>query len=414
MSQSTLILQRIGRFSVSLIILAITFTCLPAFAELGESCECPKLECDPCTEEQGVTFYSEKCGPNGARVKSCAKPTCVLIKPTPSQCQTAKTSTTPNRLPAAKSVQTADDPTKRRLAEFKNEMRGRDVGVIEVIKGDAFVKTPAGKKLKIAKGMRVHEKDKIITRLRGHVKIVFDDGNIVNIKPASEIVVEEYEHGKEKRALLNLIKGKVRSKVKQKYNGETSYYRVQTKAAVAGVRGTDFVVEYDDGERSVTKISTIEGVVKFGGKNYEERVDIRGGQAASFIVAANDSDVFSEDEISEFVAKGYMTPVYDLSAAELEELKTRTEVGDPLANRKLASQPVDYICSSPQAKLNQCVWICQNNPKGSERCRTDLPQVNCVRKRCNANGDWAEESRLPASFHTSCEPKGHRVDECDY
>ena len=57
-----------------------------AFADMvAESCDCPKLECDPCHQQKGVSFYSEKCG-GGDRVRSCAKPTCIALEPQPANC----------------------------------------------------------------------------------------------------------------------------------------------------------------------------------------------------------------------------------------------------------------------------------------------------------------------------------------
>jgi hypothetical protein len=123
--------------------------------------------------------------------------------------------------------------------------------------------------------------------------------------------------------------------------------------------------------------------------------------------------VFSDQEVKEFVAKGYMTPVYSLTASEIKELQELTEVanGDPRVVAKAVSKPV---CAEPKADLNQCMWTCVNNPKGEKRCRTDLPQVNCVRKKCDGNGNWSDESRLPASFHDMCQPAGYHVGSCDY
>ncbi len=396
-------------------------------SEEGEgTCECPKLSCEPCFEEQGVTFYSEKCGPNQSRVKSCAKPTCVAIDPRPAQCARVEKPHEPvtqNEVPVRALASTKDLPASkammdRRLAEFKQELRGDEVGTVENVLGKSHLMLPSGEERVIQAGFRVHEKDQVKTTLRGHVKIRFDDGNEVHIKPNTQVVLQEYTIGKDKKVILDLIKGKVRSKVKENYGegGESSYYRVKTKSAVAGVRGTDFVVEHVEDERMVTKVSTFEGEVIFGShQQKEELASIGPGQQASFIVAGTlpTSSVFTDDEMKEFVAKGYMTPVYSLSAHEIKELKELTEVaaGDPRTIARAIAKP---ICASPKADLNQCMWQCQNNPSGEKRCRTDLPQVNCVRKKCDANGQWSDESRLPASFYDSCEASGFTVGPCDY
>ncbi|MEO0336449.1 MAG: hypothetical protein AAF202_08645, partial [Pseudomonadota bacterium] len=104
------------------------------------------------------------------------------------------------------------------------------------------------------------------------------------------------------------------------------------------------------------------------------------------------------------------------SKDELEQLASLTEVGEPV-DRQLASasrEANESICRNPKGDINECAWMCQNNPKGQTRCRTDLPQVNCVRKRCDGNGDWSDENRLPANFFDRCKPDGFKVAPCDY
>ena len=113
-----------------------------------------------------------------------------------------------------------------------------------------------------------------------------------------------------------------------------------------------------------------------------------------------------------------MTPVYKMTANEIKKLNWDTKVDyDEKVNRALAkSKSSDgHICSAPKGRLNQCLWQCRNNPDGEKKCRTDLPQVNCVRQRCNANGDWADDTRLPASYFDMCKPSGEvKVGPCDY
>jgi len=65
-------------------------------------------------------------------------------------------------------------------------------------------------------------------------------------------------------------------------------------------------------------------------------------------------------------------------------------------------------------KFNQCSWSCKNNPKGEKSCRTDLPEVSCVRQRCNAAGDWTDMNRMPSSYGSECPSSGFKVKACDY
>lgn len=366
---------------------------------LDASCECPKLDCGSCMEEQGLTFYSEKCGPDGTQVKSCARPTCVAMENPPATC-------------ADKPKAQAEAVTPSSAPATSKEQRGGEVAAVKSLEGSAWLKLPDGSKVAVIVGMAVYEKDTLQTEDGGKVALEFKDGNVTHVQSGSAMKVNQYDLAAEKRkAVLDLLKGQIRNQVKQKYNGETTSYQIRTKTAVAGVRGTDFVVSYSEGEKVETEIKTIEGKVVLASQDFSQSLEVSAGQQAAYVVAAN--AVFGEDDISEFVARGYMTPVYKMSEAEVRKLNLGTLVGR--ANSREIASVKKMICNEPKAELNQCVWACSgNNPKGEKTCRTDLPEVSCVRKRCNANGLWAEETRLPAAFKEQCPPTSHKIAPCDY
>lgn len=372
----------------------------PSWAGSEEvSCDCPKIDCGPCAEEQGLTFYSEKCGPQASRVKSCAKPTCVQLENPPASCKKAENAS-------------ADAGRKPALAEMpRNTERGPEIGTIKGVEGKAWLKWPDGTRLGVATGMALHERDTVQTEKEGKIHVEFKDGNLIQVQNDSVMKVDQYEMAEEKRkAVINLLRGQIRNQVKQKYNGQSTSYQIRTKTAVAGVRGTDFVAAYNEGDKVETEIRTLEGRVVLANLDYSQSLEVAQGEQAAYVVAAN--TVFGQDEINEFVARGYMTPVHKMSDAELKLLSANTLVGD--AGKRQPAQAKKFICSEPKAELNQCSWRCENNPKGEKTCRTDLPSVACVRSRCNANGDWAEETRTPASAHDQCKPQGHKVAPCDY
>lgn len=140
-------------------------------------------------------------------------------------------------------------------------------GVLTVVKGTVTVKSGKNGTEKPAKaGMKVFPKDTIVTGDDSRAKIVMVDKNEINISPASQIVLENYEFdpakGK-KDVLIDVIYGKVRNKVEQKYDGETSKFQVKTPSAVAGVRGTDFLTSYNKTTDS-SKVVTFKGEVAYG------------------------------------------------------------------------------------------------------------------------------------------------------
>lgn len=361
------------------------------------TCDCPKIDCGPCKEEQGLTFYSEKCGENASQVKSCARPTCVDIENPPPSCKNKA------RVPAS-------SESKPEVVEAPAK-RGPAVAEVKSLNGAAWLKLPDGSKLPAGVGTVIYERDTLQTEKTGKVFIEFKDGNLAQVQADTIVRVEQYEMAEEKRkAVIELLKGQLRNQVKQKYNGQTTSYQVKTKTAVAGVRGTDFVVSYNEGEKIETEIKTIEGQVVLANNDFSQSLEIGAGEQASYVVAA--SEVFDKKEINEFVARGYMTPVYRMTSSEVAQLLKNTSSHD--MGRQVAAAVKQVICAAPKAELNQCAWTCLNNPKNEKTCRTDLPSVSCVRRRCNANGLWAEENRLPASSGEQCAPSGFKVAPCDY
>lgn len=139
-------------------------------------------------------------------------------------------------------------------------------GVLRVVKGDVQVKNAKGETAKARIGGKVFPKDTVITGKDARAKIVMVDNNEINVSPDSQIEIQSYEfdpNGGKKDVLLNVIYGKVRSKVEQKYDGRTSKFQIKTPSAVAGVRGTDFMMGFNRTD-STSQVVTFEGRVEFG------------------------------------------------------------------------------------------------------------------------------------------------------
>jgi len=141
-------------------------------------------------------------------------------------------------------------------------------GVLRVVKGDVQIKAAKdGQTARARLGGKVYPKDIIITAKDARAKIVMVDNNEINVSPESQIEIQNYEYdpaaGK-KDVLLNVIYGKVRAKVEQKYDGtKSSKFQVKTPSAVAGVRGTDFLTGFDK-KSGNSQVVTFHGKVEFG------------------------------------------------------------------------------------------------------------------------------------------------------
>lgn len=287
------------------------------------------------------------------------------------------------------------------------------IGRVKVMQAPVAVISASGKRtpVDVQEEAEVHETDTVEAGTGGTALITFVGGNQVHVHPDTSLEVKEYknpESAPSRKALLNLIKGKIRNQVKQKYNSETSSYRVMTKAAVAGVRGTDFVVTHSESTSAIeTRVETLSGMVVLADRNESESRQVGRGLGAAYVIAAA-----KDKSVSPFVKRGKFTPVYKISSLALGALDENSRVD--VAKRSTAPVEED-ICDNPKGLFNQCAWTCKNNPKGEKTCRTDLPQVQCVRVRCNGNGKWSDESRLPAATSTTmCPARGWTVKACDY
>ena len=345
------------------------------------SCECPKLACEPCSIERGVTFYSEKCGPKNSKVKSCGRPTCIPIEEVTVACPVLpKTGSGPTEPVVVK-------PAPGSVPMVAVPVVPKAVGKIRVIQGSVSVVSADGKKVQITTDTPILETETIESGKDGKAVIDFEGGNRLHVHPDTAVEVKEFKEpaSDSRKALLNLIKGKIRNQVKQKYDGKSSHYRVTTKAAVAGVRGTDFVMENDEDGAVETRVETISGKVTFGTLGDTQSRDLERGEGARFVA----------DKAGRI---GTLSNVYKLSPEAFEKLEADSTV--EVAARKQGPRPESAICEKPRGLFNQCAWSRSGG--------------TCVRSRCNANGHWADTITLPAASQDLCPGTGFTVKDCDY
>lgn len=137
-------------------------------------------------------------------------------------------------------------------------------GVFMVVKGDIKVSSKSGKTEPAKIGTKVTEGDTVQSGHDSRAKIVMTDKNVLNISPDSKMTIEKYQNnGDTKNVELKVEFGKVRASVEQKYDGDKSKFNVRTPTAVAGVRGTDFMMGYNSQTR-VSEIVTFSGMVAVG------------------------------------------------------------------------------------------------------------------------------------------------------
>lgn len=216
-------------------------------------------------------------------------------------------------------------------------------GVFMVSKGAVKIQTAAQKISDAKVGSKVFEGDSVITGPDSRAKIVMSDRNVINISPDTELKISVYRNdgkpGGDKNVELNLLKGKVRNNVEQKYDDEKNKFQVKTVTAVAGVRGTQFVVSFDPGTR-LTSVATLKGQVRLTSLNLQ-------GQAVGIPVTVNKGETTSAAPDKAPEAPKAMPK----EEAKKVDADTTAAKESPAQSREVASEKVPGPTSGPKETM---------------------------------------------------------------
>ncbi len=171
--------------------------------------------------------------------------------------------------------------------------QSQKAGDIVLVKGDVFILDKNSKVVADPQGKRGRSTvvgqpffvgETIQTKSGARVKLKFlEGGNEVVLGSETSLLIERASNGSDgkKGTTLNLAKGEVRSDVKTKYSGQGGEsYEVKTNNAVAGVRGTVFMMALNV-KTGLTSLATSEGKVAFSAVN-----PVTGKQSPPVIVPA--------------------------------------------------------------------------------------------------------------------------------
>ncbi len=121
----------------------------------------------------------------------------------------------------------------------------KEIGTVLISRGQAeIIHNSKGQKIKI--GSRISEGDQIETQANAYLKVVMNDRNVLVLAEKTKLTITEYKTTKDnKQVLMALEKGSARHSLEQKYSQKNEKYEVRTATTVAGVRGTDFLTEFE-------------------------------------------------------------------------------------------------------------------------------------------------------------------------
>jgi hypothetical protein len=153
-------------------------------------------------------------------------------------------------------------------------LAGGPVGFVAAVRGEGLVNSREARV-----GTEVFEGDRLQTGEKSRLKVLFSDDVILALGSQTEVVVEKHLFDPKsgaRSARLDLVKGTLRSLVQKLVAGSRADFSVRTGNAVAGVRGTEFVLVADGEE---TKLYTYSGEVELSGSG-GERVLVASGEGS--------------------------------------------------------------------------------------------------------------------------------------
>ena len=118
----------------------------------------------------------------------------------------------------------------------------KSVATITSLKGDVFIQR--GSSMMAAKlGIKLSQRDRIITRGRSKAQIIFNDDTVISIGKNTDFSIKEYLYDEKKpTAQFSILRGAMRTITGQIGKIAPKRFNVRTANAVIGIRGTNFSI----------------------------------------------------------------------------------------------------------------------------------------------------------------------------
>ncbi len=292
--------------------------------------------------------------------------------------------------------------------------------LIQEVRGKVLLVGMDNKSISAKKGMALKGRAEIETGPQSTVKISWDGQRELTLFENSQIRVPAIAWETGEAPVVLLQRGQMQW---QALNTKTYNVALHSDLFEFIAPAATFKISYNP-EKAFSEIQVQEGQVDFSCMNGDEAVPVKKGQRAGFQGILEEGKVAYDILLKgRKIPRGKLTAVTEIDPAELQA-QTKAEAALKKADLARAQKKrleagrqrlPGQICAAPFAKFNECAWTCEGNPKGEKKlCQVTRPQVGCVRRRCNANGEWAEDTRLDAEKAQVLCKAQPQVAPCDY
>ncbi len=136
---------------------------------------------------------------------------------------------------------------------------GSAVGKIRQVSGTVLIVHQAQEHgYRAEKDLDLFKGDTVFTGKDGNASFALNDGSFISLSPGTQMVINKSVYAvkqKTRSSFMNMITGKARFVVKKFVDARHSEFKVKTRTSVAGVRGSDFII---DAAETITEITALE------------------------------------------------------------------------------------------------------------------------------------------------------------
>lgn len=307
------------------------------------------------------------------------------------------------------------------LLAFSGEPTPPKYPAVQEWQGQAWVTGKDGARNPVKKKQILREKALLETGINSQLKVALDEKRSVILLGQSTLSLPVIGWESGEVPVLLLKKGSLNWLQKLEDKGR---YNIALRSDLFEFIAPpgDFIY-FIDPENAYAEVKVLNGSIEFSALNFEESVKVQAGQQAGFQGVLESGEIAYDVLLQgKKIPKGKLLPVKAIQSSQADQAVAERKRQDKLAKQKAKSsadqaktKSAGMICQSPPGKFNHCAWICLNNPtKEKKKCLVVNKDVSCVRKRCNANGEWAEETALDAEKASTLCKAQPVVAPCDY
>lgn len=248
--------------------------------------------------------------------------------------------------------------------------------VIVEVHGDVTVENLQKQLIKAKSGQKLQGKARFLVPSRSYAKVRFGEDAVVNIFEDTEFEIPIIEFETNAVPKMILTQGKIRYEC-SKGCERTLEAPLFNDPLPAG----DFVFWMSPKIPSF-EVLVLKGTLNFRGLENEQVVPLKANERGTFMgVKENGEIAFDVLLKGRKVARGELQDIQKATPEELKEYSKAAELKKQAAEKKRieASKPKKLpgqICEKPFAKFDECSWV--------------ATEAGCVRRKCNANGEWAD------------------------